>query len=111
MTAETQRLISILTQHKKGITVRVEKRPVQMQTGGTDGGLVALAITTEFLLEKDPSEARFHQASMRKHFEQCLEVERIERAFPPAPCHSPGKSDSPAFEFGVSEHVQFKSPK
>ncbi|GAU89367.1 hypothetical protein RvY_01924, partial [Ramazzottius varieornatus] len=78
---------------------------------GTDCGLFALAIKTEFLLEKDPSEARSYQAntwmaSMRTYYEQCLEVERIERAFPPAPRHRPGKNETPAFEIGVFEHVR-----
>jgi hypothetical protein len=50
---------------------------VQMQTGGSDCGLFALAFATALCAGKDPHKCSFDQNRMRSHLELCLEKGEI----------------------------------
>ena len=61
-----------------GRTLVVELPPAQIQQGGVDCGLFAIANAYELAAGNDPSDVSFDQGKMRKHLVQCLEKGRFE---------------------------------
>lgn len=46
--------------------------PMQQQSGGTDCGVFAIAVTTSLVFDEDPSEVTYQQASLRSHLVMCF---------------------------------------
>ena len=62
-------------------TLVVELLPAQIQRGGVNRGLFAIANTYELAAGNDPKDVSFDQGKMRSHLVQCLEQGRF-RPFP-----------------------------
>ena len=56
----------------------VELPPAQIQQGGVDCGLLALALACDLASGNDPSEIAYCQSGMRQHLIRCLENEHFE---------------------------------
>ena len=56
-----------------GSTLAVELPPAQIQQGGVDCGLFAIAFAYELAAGNDPSDVSFEQGKMREHLVKCLE--------------------------------------
>jgi len=46
--------------------------PMQLQSGGTDCGVFAIAVMASLALDDDPSELTYQQASLRSHLIKCF---------------------------------------
>ena len=60
-------------------SIQLSFMSVQMQSGGTDCGVFAIAFATSFALGKPPGQFHFDQQKMRQHLFNCLELRKIER--------------------------------
>ena len=56
-----------------GSTLAVELPPAQVQRGGVDCGLFAIAFAYELAAGNNPSDVSFEQGKMREHLVRCLE--------------------------------------
>ena len=54
-------------------TIELKYMDVQMQSGGYDCGLFAIAFATAIVFGKEPGLFSFDQSKMREHFRKCLE--------------------------------------
>ena len=61
--------------------IQMHTMNVQMQVGGTDCGLFALAFITAVLDGQNPTSLYFDQQKMRRHLSECLE-KKMPRPFP-----------------------------
>lgn len=59
----------------EGGELSVHQPQVQVQQGGKDCGLFAVAFATSLLLGDEPATLQYNQKAMRKHLEHCLEKE------------------------------------
>ena len=57
----------------KASTVTIDVINVQLQEGGSDCGLFALAMATDLCRDNDPVNMSYHQHRMRSHLEECFE--------------------------------------
>ena len=67
--------------HTTSPEIRLHFMDVQMQAGGSDCGLFAIAFATALALGKQPGQYRFDQTKMRQHLCKCLESRKI-KLFP-----------------------------
>ena len=75
--------------------IKVQIRPCQIQKGGVDCGLFALANAVELALGNDLSKINFDQTKMRPHLRLCLESGQIS-SFPQT--NMPQRRTEPSIE-------------
>ena len=66
---------SILKTDQSHVVFQLEK--MQLQKGGVDCGLFAIAIATEYCYGNNPASYRYDQTLLRPHFLKCCEERRM----------------------------------
>ena len=74
-TSIKQQIAALLATPSNSITLKFVD--VQMQSGGYDCGLFAVAFATALVLGKNPGQFLFDQTAMRKHLWKCLKSGRM----------------------------------
>ena len=61
-----------------GCELKINRRPVQQQTGTLDCGLFTIAYAVELCKGNDPVDVKFSQNEMRHHLISCLQMGKFE---------------------------------
>ena len=73
---ETEKIIANLFQcNSTKLVIKVARS--QKQTGGTDCGLFAIAISTAIAFGKNPGKLKLHQETLRSHLVNCFNKKLI----------------------------------